>query len=136
MLSRPVERKTADVELATPEYSEDASFPFQVSIPLALCMWLGLPRSYPVKNSKQEIPVPLIEWMRDDTRYTRMFAKEVEADFTTLDGIGAAGDAKLKAANIKTVKDLAGTSAETVAGLLGKTVTVEKAQQILDSLEV
>lgn len=68
-----VEEESFTVELQRVEFTPTTLFPINLMLPLRVATEIRSARSYQIFDRNQDIPVAIINWMREDSRYIGLF---------------------------------------------------------------
>ena len=75
-----------------PMYTRVMNFPVTIVLPLPLVRETRLPRRLLIKNASQEIEATVVEWMREDARYSKWLESK-----KTIESIATSADEKTNA---------------------------------------
>ena len=121
-----------------PKYSKHMRFPVSIAIPLHIAVNSGLPRKIAIDSPNKELPLPLVEWLRSDPRFSDWLEDEpVKAaepfDFSTLDGIGKARAKKFTDAGITTAPQFVDAGIQQISDVGG--VSLKTAQDWINQIK-
>lgn len=72
---QPTIQSTAAPVIPDYGYSRLMQFPAEVILPMHVVVDIGISnRRYQIFNNTQEVPKPIIDWLKSDARYVRWFA--------------------------------------------------------------
>lgn len=61
------------VESQQGDFAPTAMFPISLMLPLKVATEIRSPRAYQILDRNQDIPVVILNWMRNDSRYAGLF---------------------------------------------------------------